>query len=175
MRSWEGGLLSQKASGRGQGRAKTAGGEGRIALEAFRGQADGSFTLGGRRDSDGPAGVEERPAAVASFDVFKRRAVLFRALGDATRLKILALLRVRPLCVCELVPLLGISQSAISQHMRRLREAGLVAGERRGQWVVYRLNDALPAPFVCLLKDLPDMSDEIGRLMSGVAAPVCRR
>ncbi|KWX06850.1 hypothetical protein TR75_04725 [Hydrogenibacillus schlegelii] len=86
----------------------------------------------------------------------------------------LALLQVRPLCVCELVSLLGISQSAVSQHMRRLREAGLVAGERRGQWVVYRLNDALPASAICLLKDLPDFSDEIGRLMSGDEAPVCR-
>ncbi|PSR20470.1 MAG: hypothetical protein C7B45_14725 [Sulfobacillus acidophilus] len=49
----------------------------------------------------------------------------FRVLGDATRLRILGLLGVRDACVCELVELLPVSQPAVSQHLRRLRQAAL--------------------------------------------------
>jgi ArsR family transcriptional regulator len=42
-------------------------------------------------------------------------------------------------CVCELVPLVGLSQPTVSHHLRLLREAGLVAAERRGTWAFYRL------------------------------------
>ncbi len=72
-------------------------------------------------------------------------ATVCRALGDETRLQILALLRVRELCGCELVDLLGISQPAISEHLRRLKDAGLVVDDRRGMWVCYRLAEPLPA------------------------------
>jgi len=71
-------------------------------------------------------------------------AAVFRALGDDTRLRILSLLRVREVCVCEFVDLLGISQPAVSEHLRRLRDAGLVQDERRGMWVFYRLAGSLP-------------------------------
>jgi len=69
---------------------------------------------------------------------------VFRALGDDTRLQILALLRRREICVCEFVELFGISQSAVSEHLRRLKEAGLVLDERRAMWVFYHLAEPLP-------------------------------
>ncbi|MDI3297836.1 MAG: metalloregulator ArsR/SmtB family transcription factor [Bacillota bacterium] len=72
-------------------------------------------------------------------------ATVFRALGDDTRLQMLSLLQQREICVCEFVDLFGISQPAISEHLRRLKEAGLVAAERRGIWVFYRLRRPLPA------------------------------
>jgi len=65
---------------------------------------------------------------------------IFKALGQGTRLKIVYLLNEQELCVCELEQILEISQSAISQHMRTLKEADLVQEERRGQWVFYSLN-----------------------------------
>lgn len=64
---------------------------------------------------------------------------VLRAISQATRLRILMLLADCELCSCELVELLGISQPAISQHMRVLRRAGLVAERKIGTWVYYRL------------------------------------
>ena len=69
---------------------------------------------------------------------------LLRTLGDETRLKMLALLCRRELCVCEIVDLFPVSQPAISGHLRRLKDAGLVQDERRGMWVYYRATDAIP-------------------------------
>ncbi len=79
---------------------------------------------------------------------------LLRTLGDPTRLQILALLRRRELCVCEVVALFPISQPAISGHLRRLRDAGLVRDERRGMWVHYRSAEGLPALVEAVLAEV---------------------
>ncbi len=69
---------------------------------------------------------------------------LFRALADATRLKLVKLLRRQrvqdALCVNALADLLGVSQSAVSQHLRVLKSIGLVKGERRGYHIHYFIN-----------------------------------
>lgn len=65
---------------------------------------------------------------------------IFKALGQETRLKIVYLLKEQELCVCELESILGLSQPAISQHLRILKEAKLVTEKRMGQWVFYSLN-----------------------------------
>lgn len=70
---------------------------------------------------------------------------VFRALADDTRLEILAYLKVRELCVCEITELVGLSQASVSEHLRRLKDAGLVEDERRGTWSFYRLRYDLPA------------------------------
>lgn len=64
----------------------------------------------------------------------------FKVLGDKTRLRILSLLQGRELCVCDLTEVLEISQPGVSQHMRRLRQAGFVNERRGGQWIYYSLN-----------------------------------
>lgn len=70
---------------------------------------------------------------------------LFRTLADPTRLRALVLLQLEgELCVCELTHALGESQPKISRHLAQLRESGLVADRRAGQWVYYRLNPTLP-------------------------------
>jgi ArsR family transcriptional regulator len=56
-----------------------------------------------------------------------------KALGDPTRLKILSQLKEEELCVCELVEILKMGQPAVSQHLRRLKHAGLVKERRHGQ------------------------------------------
>jgi ArsR family transcriptional regulator len=87
-----------------------------------------------------------------------------KALGDKTRLQILALLKEEELCVCELVEILKISQPAVSQHMRRLKSVNLVKERRQGQWVFYSLDGSM-LPFVeSVLKCLPDMRSEIEAL-----------
>ncbi|OIQ60061.1 HTH-type transcriptional repressor AseR [Moorella thermoacetica] len=63
----------------------------------------------------------------------------FKALGQHLRLRIIALLAEQELCVCELEEILGITQPAISQHLRVLKEADLVWEEKVSQWVFYHL------------------------------------
>jgi ArsR family transcriptional regulator len=64
---------------------------------------------------------------------------LFQALGDRTRLRLLALLSAGEICVCFFVEVLGESQPKISRHLSYLRRAGLVAARREGKWIHYRL------------------------------------
>lgn len=69
----------------------------------------------------------------------------FRALSDPTRLRcLLLLLSEQQICVCEFVHALGLSQPRVSRHLAQLRDMGIVADERRGQWVYYRLHPDLP-------------------------------
>lgn len=70
----------------------------------------------------------------------KRAANLLKLLGHETRLTILKILTVRECCVCEFVEIFTASQPAISQHLRKLRDAELIAEERKGQWNYYSLN-----------------------------------
>jgi DNA-binding transcriptional ArsR family regulator len=65
----------------------------------------------------------------------------FKVLSVGTRLRIVQLLKSRALCVNALALRLGVTQSAISQHLRVLRDAGLVIDEKRGYYVHYRLNE----------------------------------
>jgi ArsR family transcriptional regulator len=62
---------------------------------------------------------------------------IFKTLADETRFKLVKLLLTHDLCVGALAKHLGISEAAVSQHMKCLREAGLVTGEKRGYWTHY--------------------------------------
>ena len=67
---------------------------------------------------------------------------LLQTIADRTRLRILNILiraRGAPVCVCEFVPELGLTQPTISYHLKQLREAGLLERERRGAFAYYRL------------------------------------
>ena len=64
---------------------------------------------------------------------------LFKALADATRLRILGLLLTGEVCVCDIHESLKIPQSKASRHLAYLRRAGLVETRREGLWVHYRL------------------------------------
>ena len=64
-----------------------------------------------------------------------------KVLGVEARVRILQLLRDRVLCVGALAARLDITQGAVSQHLRILRDAGLVAADKRGSYVHYKLNE----------------------------------
>jgi ArsR family transcriptional regulator len=64
---------------------------------------------------------------------------LFKALGDETRLRIVALLSHGELCVCHLEDALGLSQPKVSRHLAILRMAGVVEHRREGSWIYYTL------------------------------------
>ena len=88
----------------------------------------------------------------------KTEARLFKSLADETRLKILWLLLAKEeLCVCDIMGVLGITQSKASRHLRYLYYLGWVTDRREGVWMNYRLNVAPGSPEDKQLKLLTDI------------------
>jgi ArsR family transcriptional regulator len=67
--------------------------------------------------------------------------ILFKALADPTRLRLVSLIGDSEVCVCFLVVILKSSQPKISRHLAYLRRAGIVAARREGKWMHYRLTE----------------------------------
>lgn len=61
---------------------------------------------------------------------------ILKLLGDKTRLTMIKIMAEHECCVCEFVDLFEMSQPAISQHLRKLKDSGIVNEARRGQWVL---------------------------------------
>jgi ArsR family transcriptional regulator len=80
-------------------------------------------------------------APVLSAEEAEATAELFRALGDPARVRAVNLLATspEPVCVCNLVEPLGLSQPTVSHHMKKLLDAGLVEREQRGKWAYFSL------------------------------------
>lgn len=70
----------------------------------------------------------------------KAMELLFKALADRTRLRILNLMGAGEVCVCFFVEVLGTNQPKISRHLAYLRRAGVVAARREGKWMHYRIS-----------------------------------
>src|ERR1700674_3313712 len=104
--------------------------------------------------------------------------LLFRALADPTRLRLLNLIADREICVCYFVEILGISQPKISRHLAYLRRAGIAAARRQGRWIHYRLvvpRDAVASSILKEtlkhLRERPDMRRDFARLDSACCKP----
>lgn len=78
---------------------------------------------------------------VANAEGIQLQSKLFRGFGDPARLNILQALRNGPMTVTEIVSATCASQSNTSNHLRCLRECGLVAVEQQGKYALYRLSD----------------------------------
>lgn len=77
---------------------------------------------------------------------------MFKALGDPVRLQMASMIAAAPeVCVCEITPAFDLSSATISHHLKTLREAGLIDGERRGTFVYYRLRPEAFAALSALL------------------------
>ena len=79
---------------------------------------------------------------VVSREAADDMAATFAALGDPARLRIVSMLAAAPdgsACGCDLEGPLGLAQPTVSHHLKILREAGLIEGERRGRWVHYSI------------------------------------
>ncbi|MCM3388433.1 metalloregulator ArsR/SmtB family transcription factor [Ureibacillus chungkukjangi] len=62
-----------------------------------------------------------------------------KAVSDANRLTLLSCLKSGEVCVCDFVDVLGISQPAVSQHLKKLEEAGIITARKLGTWKHYRI------------------------------------
>lgn len=81
-------------------------------------------------------------------------ATLLRALGNEKRLMVLCRLKDGECSVGELLPHTGLSQSALSQHLAKLREEGVVATRRDGQAIFYRIADPSALQLILTLADI---------------------
>src|SRR5260370_15320519 len=90
--------------------------------------------------------VNELRATVAADELIAFIAETFHILGDPTRLKILYLVKRHVCCVRDLAILTGVSESAISHHMRMLKDRRIVTNRREGTTIYYSLSDHHLAP-----------------------------
>ncbi|MCA0988621.1 ArsR/SmtB family transcription factor [Guptibacillus algicola] len=93
-------------------------------------------------------------------------ASVLKLLGDKTRLTIIGLLKDGECCVCEFVDLLNMSQPSVSQHLRKLRDAGLVKERRNSQWIFYSLNKDHEAFSIIesVIQLIPDQKEKLHQL-----------
>jgi ArsR family transcriptional regulator len=89
----------------------------------------------------------------------RKLAKTFQALSDSNRIRILKMLEVRPLCVCEITEILQLANSTVSKHLSILRDAAFIVDEKDGKWVNYFLNKSKNDNYVSRL--LPLISDWI--------------
>jgi ArsR family transcriptional regulator len=96
----------------------------------------------------------------------ERTANVLKLLGDKTRLTIVGILKQRECCVCEFLEVFDTSQPSISQHLRKLKDAGLIKEERRGQWIYYSLNTQsdLYGLIEDILEHVPDQTEKIKQI-----------
>ena len=102
-----------------------------------------------------PQHEEQIRARLPSEDEAADVAAVFTHLSDSTRVKLLSMLATSDLCVCEMADLLGMSQPAVSHHLRILRQCDVVRFRKWGQRTMYYLSDN-------------EIGDTIRRLLEGV-------
>lgn len=93
----------------------------------------------------------------------EQAAGLLKLLGDKTRLTMMRILLEQDCCVCEFVEIFQASQPSISQHLRKLKDVGLVKENRKGQWMIYSLNQQYEfIDYVkILLEALPSQAEKL--------------
>lgn len=98
---------------------------------------------------------------------------VMKAVADSARVKILKMLQHRELCVCEMQAVLGISQPAVSRHLRLLEDADFVRSQKDGMWSNFRLatkEECNPYSWVILknlrtwLEDEPQVGEVLKRI-----------
>jgi len=104
--------------------------------------------------------------------------LLFRALADPTRLRLLNLIADKEICVCYFVEILKVSQPKISRHLAYLRRAGIAGARREGRWMHYRLLNPTDNAISGILKEtltrlrqMPDMQNDLAKLETRCCSP----
>ena len=85
--------------------------------------------------------VEKARNEAISERELERLSLIYKVLGDPNRLKIVMALRNVEMCVCDLAAFTGLSESAVSHQLRRLKDLALVKNHREGQIIYYSLDD----------------------------------
>ncbi len=86
-------------------------------------------------------GLDGLCSQVPPMEKLESSSRIHHALSDPMRIKILCLLRVQPLCVCVIKQCIRMADSKLSYHLNILKEAGLIEGHTKKNWIIYRLTD----------------------------------
>ena len=86
---------------------------------------------------------------------------VFKALSDDSRLRIVKMLEVKSMCVCEITSIIGYATPTISNHLKILKEAGLIVQERDEKYINYSLNREDKAFIEKILNFVDDLNDNI--------------
>jgi ArsR family transcriptional regulator len=104
--------------------------------------------------------------------------VLFKALADRTRLRLISLIGDSEVCVCFFVVILKTSQPKISRHLAYLRRAGIATARREGKWMHYRLAEPPDEHAARIFREVraalsehPEMQRDREKLMQVCCAP----
>ena len=96
-----------------------------------------------------------------------RAVQMHKAIGHPVRLRLLAMLRGGPLCVCQMTVVVKLAGSTVSEHLSELRKAGMITDTKEGRWVEYRLAEnpvtrqVLDATWATLASDADIAADAI--------------
>ena len=102
-------------------------------------------------------------------------ALLFQALGDRTRLRLLNLMGSNEVCVCYFVEILKTPQPTISRHLAYLRRAGIVGARREGKWMHYRIVEPADPDGAKLLRQIQESisNDEMMKKERSKLVQIC--
>nr|WP_243881359.1 metalloregulator ArsR/SmtB family transcription factor [Rummeliibacillus suwonensis] len=92
------------------------------------------------------------------MDKIELMAKQLKAVSDPNRLKLLACLKKGEVCACDFVNVLHISQPAVSQHLKKLKEVGIIVERSAGTWKHYRLNEVQTPYIQSIIDDLEEIS-----------------
>ena len=95
-----------------------------------------------------------------------------KALSDPTRVRILGLLLMGELCVCNIVEIMGLAQPTVSRHLKQCTDAGLTIGRKAGGWTHYRIatdsTDLYISTFLDLLQQAIKTDDDFKMLQTNL-------
>lgn len=94
------------------------------------------------------------------MDLYKRRALVYKAFCDENRLRIIEALTQGEKCACTLLEEVKIAQSTLSHHMKILIESSIVTSKKQGKWTYYSLNDEGGLNAINTLEEILKTSDD---------------
>ena len=94
-----------------------------------------------RKRVESLGGIEKIMEMLPDDEHLKRKSRVYRALSDPVRLCILHLLSISPLCVCLIKQAVRMSDSKLSYHLSVLKNAGLITGKRKRNWIIYEITE----------------------------------
>jgi len=78
----------------------------------------------------------------------RKKSEIFKALSEPNRIRILLMLLKKPLCVCEITSILGLSTATVSNHLSILRNSGFIIDEKHSKWINYKINKQNDNPII---------------------------
>lgn len=86
----------------------------------------------------------------------RKKIEVFKVLSEPNRVRILMMLLYKPLCVCEITSVLGLSTATVSNHLSYLRTEGFIEDEKDGKWINYRIANNIEDPIISnIVESLP--------------------